>query len=64
MSFHWEEIKQSKQSFTFKPQDNQAAICEPPVQENLVGSWETLCQIAIVDQSYKDHREEWTGCSG
>ncbi|KAL6548290.1 hypothetical protein OROGR_008711 [Orobanche gracilis] len=29
-----------------------------------VGSWKTLRQIAVVDKSYKDHREKWTRCGG
>lgn len=60
MSFYREEIKQGKQSFSLKSQDDKASVCESPVQEDLVGNWEALCEIEIVDESYKDHREEWT----
>lgn len=64
MSFYREEIKQSKLSFSLKPQDNKATVCEPAVQANLVGSREALCQVAPVNKSHEDHREEWTRCRG
>lgn len=55
MPIHRKEIQQGKQGFPLKPQDKEIAICESAVQENLVGSWKTVCQTSIVDQGYKDH---------
>lgn len=60
MSVYGEEIKQGKPSFSFESQDEEAAICQSAIQENLVGSRETLRETTIINKSYKNHREEWT----
>lgn len=61
LSFYWEESKQGKQDFVLSPQDQEVAVCEPAVQEDLVGSREALSEAALVNQSNQDHREKWTG---
>jgi len=62
LPLYWEESQQGQQSFLFKPQDQEVAVCQLAVQEGVVGSWQALCQAAIVNQSVKDYREERTGC--
>ena len=61
MSFYWEESKQGKQDFLLGPQDQEVAVCESAVQEDLVGRREAVFEAEVVDQSNQDHREEWTG---
>ncbi|MBA0827757.1 hypothetical protein Goarm_012506 [Gossypium armourianum] len=38
MPFHRQESEQSQQSFVLKSQDKEITVCQPPIQEGLVGS--------------------------
>lgn len=51
VSFHREEGEQGEQGLLLEPQDEEAAICEPAVQEGLVGGREALPQAAALDES-------------
>lgn len=55
MPLHWQEIKQGKQGLLLKAQDKEVAVCEPAIQETLVGSWEKVCEAEVIDEGLKDY---------
>jgi hypothetical protein len=59
MPLHGQEDQQGEQGVLLKPQDEEAAVCEPAVQEAVVGGRQALRQAASLHQSPQDHREAW-----
>lgn len=57
MPFHGQEDEPGEQGVLLQPQDEEAAVCEPAVQEAVVGGRQALRQAASVNQSPQDHRE-------